>query len=33
MFKGKETRYSAEKLLAGEEGIIDGYGQSMTPIL
>mgnify|MGYP000197629028 FL=1 len=33
MFKGKETRYSAEKLLAGEEGIIVGYGQSMTPIL
>lgn len=33
MFSGKETRASAEKLLAGEEGILTGYGQSMTPIL
>ena len=33
MFHGKETRYSAERLLAGESGIIVGIGQSMTPIL
>lgn len=33
MFQGKETAYSAQKLLAGEEGIITGFGQSMTPIL
>ena len=33
MFYGKETAYSAQKLLAGEEGIITGFGQSMTPIL
>ena len=33
MFKGKETKYSAEKLLNGEEGIIIGVGNSMTPIL
>lgn len=33
MFTGKENRYSAEKLQSGEDGIIIGFGQSMTPIL
>ena len=33
MFKGKETRYSAEKLIAWKEGIIVRYGQSMIRIL
>ncbi len=33
LFRGKESAYSAEKLKAGEDGIIIGFGQSMTPIL
>lgn len=33
MFEGKESVFSAEKLCAGEDGIIIGFGQSMTPIL
>lgn len=33
MFKGKEDRMSAQKLQSGEEGIIVGFGQSMTPKL
>lgn len=33
MFNGKESKYSAERLMAGEEGVITGFGQSMTPIL
>lgn len=33
MFQGKENRYSAEKLMAGEDGVVIGFGQSMTPIL
>ena len=33
VFHGKESRYSAERLQAGESGIIVGFGQSMTPIL
>lgn len=33
MFKGKENAISAEHLKNGEECIIVGFGQSMTPIL
>lgn len=33
MFTGKENAISAEHLKAGEECIIVGFGQSMTPIL
>lgn len=33
MFKGKENAIAAEHLKNGEECIIIGYGQSMTPIL
>ncbi|MCC8068689.1 MAG: S24 family peptidase [Ruminococcus sp.] len=33
MFQGKENAISAEHLKNGEECIIVGFGQSMTPIL
>ncbi len=33
MFKGKVNAIAAEHLKNGEECIITGYGQSMTPIL
>lgn len=33
MFKGKENAIAAEHLKNGEECIIVGFGQSMTPIL
>lgn len=33
MFKGKENAIAAEHLKNGEECILIGYGQSMTPIL
>lgn len=33
LFTGKESRFSAERLQNGEDGIIIGFGQSMTPIL
>ena len=33
MFKGKEDRATAEKLLQGETCIVVGVGNSMTPIL
>lgn len=33
MFKGKENNITAEHLKNGEECIVTGYGQSMTPIL
>lgn len=33
LFTGKENRYSAEKLRSGQDGILIGFGQSMTPIL
>lgn len=33
MFKGKENQITAEHLRAGEECIVVGFGQSMTPIL
>jgi hypothetical protein len=33
MFKGKENAITAEHLRNGEECIIVGFGQSMTPIL
>ena len=32
-FDGKETVFSAQKLMLGEDGIITGVGNSMTPIL
>lgn len=32
-FEGKENKFSAEKLKLGEDGIITGCGNSMTPIL
>ena len=33
MYKGKENAISAEHLKNGEECIVVGFGQSMTPIL
>lgn len=33
MYKGKENIITAQKLQSGEECIIVGFGQSMTPIL
>ena len=33
MFQGKENKITAEHLRSGEECIVVGYGQSMTPIL
>lgn len=33
MYKGKENCETAKHLMAGEECIVTGYGQSMTPIL
>lgn len=33
MYKGKENYETAKHLMAGEECIVTGYGQSMTPIL
>lgn len=33
MFQGKENQITAEHLKQGEECIVIGYGQSMTPIL
>lgn len=33
MFQGKENHITAEHLKNGEECIVIGYGQSMTPIL
>lgn len=33
MFKGKENAITAEHLRNGEECIVVGFGQSMTPIL
>ena len=33
MFKGKENAITAEHLRNGEECIVIGFGQSMTPIL
>ena len=33
MYKGKEDRATAEHLRAGEECIVVGYGNSMTPKL
>lgn len=33
MYKGKENYETAKHLMAGEECIVIGYGQSMTPIL
>ena len=33
MFKGKENVITAEHLKNGEECIVVGFGQSMTPIL
>ena len=33
MFKGKENAITAEHLKNGEECIVVGFGQSMTPIL
>lgn len=33
MFQGKENHITAEHLNNGEECIVIGYGQSMTPIL
>lgn len=33
MFKGKENAITAEHLKNGEECIVIGFGQSMTPIL
>lgn len=33
MFNGKESAFSAQKLKDGEDGIIVGFGQSMTPLL
>ena len=33
MYQGKENQITAEHLRAGEECIVVGYGQSMTPIL
>lgn len=33
MFQGKENQITAEHLKKGEECIVIGYGQSMTPIL
>lgn len=33
MFRGKENQITADHLRAGEECIVVGYGQSMTPIL
>ena len=33
MFRGKEDALSAQRLMNGEEGIIVGFGQSMTPKL
>lgn len=32
MYKGKENYETAKHLMAGEECIVTGYGQSMTPI-
>lgn len=32
-FEGKETVFSAQKLMLGEDGVIVGIGNSMTPIL
>lgn len=33
MYKGKENCETAKHMMAGEECIVTGYGQSMTPIL
>ena len=33
MFQGKENYITAEHLKNGEECVVIGYGQSMTPIL
>lgn len=33
MFYGKENATSAKKMQEGEDAILTGYGQSMTPIL
>lgn len=33
MFQGKENQITAEHLKKGEECIVVGFGQSMTPIL
>ena len=33
MYTGKENIITAQKLKAGEECIVAGFGQSMTPIL
>lgn len=33
MFQGKENQITAEHLKKGEDCIVIGYGQSMTPIL
>lgn len=33
MYKGKENAITAQKLKEGETCIIQGFGQSMTPIL
>lgn len=33
MYKGKENYETVKHLMAGEECIVTGYGQSMTPIL
>lgn len=33
MYKGKENAITAQKLREGEPCIIQGFGQSMTPIL
>ena len=33
MYKGRENYETVKHLMAGEECIVTGYGQSMTPIL
>lgn len=33
MYKGKENYETVKHLMSGEECIVTGYGQSMTPIL
>lgn len=33
MYKGKENYETVKHLMEGEECIVTGYGQSMTPIL